>query len=358
MKIRLGLLDKDVEFSRKLTMFFAMHKENSDNTVEVHGFSNQELYEEFCESHRRVDVLLADPEIVSEDFSVPKHTVLAYLSHSQDVETIRDVRAVCKYQKASLLRKEIMNLFSELDTSESFRHGNVAGNLLVFLGAAGGVGTTTAAIACAKQLCASGRRVFFLNLEQNGVISPSLSGEGAQTLSEALYAVRSKSSNLSLKLESLLRRDTSDVRYLAPFREVLDAYELTKKDIDSLLEAIFAVGNYDHIVVDIGTSLDEDRRDLLQSSFLNLLVTDGSMIANEKAARIIRSLELYENQQDECILAKTALIYNRCLPEAKDVNSEIPIQSLGKVLERKDGEIDKTEYLVSTGIFRQLMRMG
>ena len=167
MKIRVGFFDKDVRYINKLVNYINLHYADS---IETHSYSNIDSMREQIDK-RKLDILLIDPDCVDKSFSVPDYMGMAYLSTSADIESIWGKRTVCKYQKVELIYKEILNLYSELDLGISVKAWRGGCPIQMFIGASGGVGTTTVAAACAKNMAQSGRKVLYLNLEGNGVIS-------------------------------------------------------------------------------------------------------------------------------------------------------------------------------------------
>jgi len=106
MKIRLGIIDDDSRYTTRLIGYFNAHYSDK---LEIFAFSLPELLSNYLKE-ARLDVLLADPDLVPEGFTVPKTMQLAYFSNTADIETIRGVRTLCKYQKTELIYKEILNL--------------------------------------------------------------------------------------------------------------------------------------------------------------------------------------------------------------------------------------------------------
>lgn len=306
MKIRVGLLEKDFRYVSSLMGYFNTHYSQS---LELFAFSNLETLEIYL-SAKKLDVLLADSEILPADFEVPKFTVLSYLADTPDVDTIRNVRAVCKYQKAELIYREILSLYAEMDQQSVYKITEDACPVYLFLGASGGVGTTTMAVACAQSFAAAGKKVLYLNAEENGVVAPFLSGEGAMTLSDVLYTVKSNSANLALKMESMIRRDKSGVSFFEPFAVTLDAHEITKDDLAELLNTMVRFGAFDCIVVDTDSVITDKRNYLIKLADFIFVVGSGSSLSNAKLERLIQEFALMEERDESRILARVQVLYN------------------------------------------------
>ena len=189
--------------------------------------------------------------------------------------------------------------------------GDTDSRILLFRAASGGVGTSTVAVACAVSIANTGRSVLYLNLEENGMVSHLLHGEGTATLSDVLYVVKSRHSNIALKLDSMIRKDLSGVSYFEPFGVMLDGCNLKKDDIKALLDAVRISGNYDYIVVDANPHVSDSLDYLMNVAETVFLVSDGSEVSGGKLERLIQALALVDEREDGTILRRISLIYNR-----------------------------------------------
>lgn len=306
MKIRVGILEKDFRYVNSLMGYLNTYYSQS---LELFAFSNFETLEAYL-STKKLDVLLADPELLPDSFEVPKFMVLSYLADSPDIDTIRDVRAVCKYQKAELIYREVLGLYAEMDQQSVYKIAEDSCPIYLFLGASGGVGTTTMAVACAQSLAAAGKKILYLNAEENGVVAPILSGEGSMTLSDVLYIVKSNSANLALKMESMIRRDKSGVSFFEPFAVTLDAHEITKADLTELLNTMVQFGEFDSVVIDTDSMITDKRNYLIKLADTIFVVGSGSALSNGKMERLIREFSLMEERDESRILARIQVLYN------------------------------------------------
>lgn len=348
MKIRLGILDKDEQYAARLTAYF---KSYNAEQVDVFRFSSQDSLNEFFKKNK-VDVLLADDDLVGQDFKLPKNIGFAYLSDSKDIDKIRGTRTVCRYQRADLILKEVVNIYSELDSQTVFRSNRNDFEMIVFRGASGGVGTTTCAAACAKSLALAGNKVLFLELQENGVIAPLLSGEGNGTLSDALYAIKSKSPNLPMKLESIVRQDPSNVDFFEPFSITIDATEMTKDNMTSLFDAVAAMGKYRFVIADIDSVTNECTGYLMNKAVQIFLVSDGTEISNKKLDRAVKAMAVSDDKSDNRMLPHTKIIYNKFGSGAKAAGNSAGLDVLCKIARYAGGtEQAVLSEIVKTGVF-------
>ena len=306
MKIRVRFFDEDIRYINKLVNYFNIHYADS---LEIHSFSNIDSMHEQIKKHR-LDVLLVNPNCVEETFNVPEFIGMAYLSTSADIETIRGKKTICKFQKAELIYKEILNLFSELDIGISVKAWQGDCTIHLFIGASGGVGTTTIAAACAKNLAMNGKKVLYLNLEGNGAIDQIFSGEINQGLSDALYAIKSNHSNLILKLTSMVDKDSSGVNFLHPFAVTLDEAEMKAEELEQLIDSLISTGKFESIIIDMDSAVSE-KRNLVGNLASNIfVVASGLPFSNQKLEKRLQEFYLIDERDDSRQFPHLQVVYN------------------------------------------------
>lgn len=306
MKIRVGLYDEDKRYVGKLVNYFNLHYSDS---IETHSFSNIDSMFDQIKKHS-LDILLINPSCVEESFNVPEYIGMAYLSTSADIDTIWGKRTICKYQKAELIYKEILNLFSELDTGISVKTWSGECSIHLFIGASGGVGTTTVAAACAKNLSMNGKKVLYLNLESNGIIDLIFSGKISQGLSDALYSVKSNHSNLILKLASMIDKDPSGVSFINPFAVTLDEAEMNSEELEQLLDSLISTGDFESIIIDMDHTLSEKRNVIAKKAANIFVVGSGLPISNRKLSKRLQEFYLLDEHDGTRQFPHVQVIYN------------------------------------------------
>ncbi|MDR1157184.1 MAG: chromosome partitioning protein ParA [Oscillospiraceae bacterium] len=308
MKIKIAVLEADKHY---LDRIMAAFTSRFSEKLELYSFSDPVSAVETVRE-ARIDVLLAGDDIDVDPSGLPARCGFAYLVDSVEVETYNGRRTICKFQKADAIYKEILSIYSET-ASHTFGARSAAGaaaKVLTFLSAAGGVGSSTLAVACAMALARRGHPVLYLNLEQFGDVSLYFSGQGQFDFGDVIYAIKSRRSNLALKLESLVKQDDSGVHFYDRCKTPLDMTEMKRDDLALLLEELSS-GEYTHIVVDADFSLHPFSLALLELSSSLVFVSDGSEAANTKFTRAYRALQALEQQSDRALCNRIALMYNK-----------------------------------------------
>lgn len=308
MKIKVALLESDKTYLSRIINAFQL---NYSDKLELYSFTSEEAAMKAL-TELRIDVFLAGDTFAIETDRLPVRCGFAYLVDSPGIESIAGNAVICKFQKAELIYKQILSIFSEKSeavTGTQQAYGNA--NIVAFTAAAGGVGCSSAAAAYALTQARAGRKTFYFDLEPMGNPELFFHGEGQESLSDVLYAVKSKKKNLYLKLESAVRKDSSNVAYLAATQTPLDMIELRNEEVNTITRELLSACGYECIVMDLGFQMNDFCLGILDMATRVVAVTDGIASANGKTERMLAALSVFDAQKRTDILHKTGILYNR-----------------------------------------------
>ncbi len=307
MKIRLVILEDDKSYLNRITAVF---NTKYMDKLEIYSFTSEEgIYRTLAAS--RIDVFLAGDAFEIDTQKVPPRCGFAYLVHSSDIESLRGEPALCKFQKAELIYKQILNIFAEKTVAITGSGLEGRGRVILFTGAAGGVGCTSAAMGCSMYFAGRGKKAVYLNLEILGNADGFFRGEGQGNFSDIIYAVKSRKANLSLKLESLVKQDTSGAFFFSAPNTALDMLELKPEEISRIIAELKSSCGYDYVILDISMQFGKELLNLFQNCSNVVFVSDGSVTANDKTARMLRSMDILEEQGEGRRMYDTGILYNR-----------------------------------------------
>ncbi|MCL1891635.1 MAG: AAA family ATPase [Coriobacteriia bacterium] len=326
MKIRLAILDKDKTFLSRLAQTCAS---KYPEKLEIYTFTEQKMALDTLEKNV-IDVFLSSDEFDIEPSALPSRCGFAYLVESSAIDTIRDQKVVSKYQRIELLYRNVLEIYSEnIPSSVRLKlAGETKGSVIQFFSASGGVGCSTMAAACATYFSRAGSKVLFFSLEEFMSTDAFFAGEGSATFSDIVFALKSKRGNAMLKIESSIKRDQSGVFFISGSVTPLELRELTVDDVKSLLSTILMSGDYDHIIIDVGSLLSDISFEAIKQADLMVLVSDGSEISNMKTTQAIGALEILERQGDVSYLNRFALAYNKFSNKTGRTLDAVGIRSL------------------------------
>ena len=307
MKIKLAILEKDKGYLARLVSAFGT--KYADN-LEIYSFTDPEVALSTVDS-TKIDVLLASDAFDFEPAKLPTRCAFAYLVDSTGIEMLNNQRAVCKFQKADLIYKQIVAAYAEKAENFIINPGKDKGMVIAFSSPAGGVGTSTVAASCALHFAKAGKKVLYLNLETFGAADLFFQGQGTFGMSDLIFALKSKKSNLQLKLESCVRQDERGVYFFSQPNIALDRMELQEDEILRLIKEIKLGGEYDYIILDMDFSLQRSTLELYRQAHSVVMVNDGSPTGNLKTARAYQALATIESNAEAPITARLGIIYNR-----------------------------------------------
>lgn len=328
MKIKVAILDSNTNYLNRFTLAFT---NKFSDKIEIHSFTNQDAAMSSLISDR-IDVLLASDDFEINISAIPKRSGFAYLVDSSGIEMYKEQKAISRFQKAEVIYKEILGVYSEVVSNIGGKAlTDEKADIISFFSTSGGVGSSSVAVAYAKKLAMMGEKTLYLNLEQLGNSDVFFSGEGVSNFSEVIYSLKSKKSNLALKLESFLKEDPSGVNFFSATRTALDMLEIKGEDIDSLFNGIDVIGGYQYVIVDADFSMSKGTFKLFGLSQSIIFVSDGSEIANDKFARAQQAFQLYEQQHDVSFLNKASLLYNKFSNKTSKAISNVEIREIGGI---------------------------
>ena len=326
MKIKLAILEKDQNYLSRIVSVFSTKYADK---FEVYSFTDQDVALSTLEN-AKIDVLVASDTFEIDVKNLPKRCGFAYFVDSIDVETVNDQRAISKFQKVDLIYKQILSIFSENAGNVSgLKLGDDSAKIIAFQSVSGGCGSSTMAAACALHYAAQGKKVLYLNLEKFGSSDSFFTAEGQFDMSDIIFAIKSKKTNLSLKLESCVKQDPKGVYFYSQSKIALDMLELTSDDILTLINEIKLMGSYNIVILDLDFSLDKESLKILRLTHSIVWVGDGSDISNGKIFRAFNALSTMEQNADAPLTNRLHLIYNKFSSKTGKTIDEIGIKSVG-----------------------------
>lgn len=326
MKIKLAILDSNANYlTRMVTSFGTKYADK----IELYSFSDKDLALSTLHS-ARIDVFIASDSYEIQIDEIPTRCAFAYFVESADIESVNNEKAICKFQKAELIYKQILSLYAEkAENLSGIRIDDDSCKVYGFVSVGGGSGSSSMAAACALRFARQGKRTLYLNFEKYGTADSYFGSEGQFTISDVIFALKSKKSNLSLKLESNVRQDPRGVYYYAGAPVLLDILELKSDDIIRLISELRLTGGYDYIVLDTDFGLDEETMKLLHSVTVLTLVSNGSETDITKLSRALTALDIIEQGDDTRLTDKMRIAYNMFSNKTSKTLGGIEIKEIG-----------------------------
>ncbi len=308
IRIKLAILENDTNYINRIVSVF---NSRFTDKLEVFTFTDKDAALESL-AENRINVFLSTEQIKIDTKELPDRCAFAYLSESNSIDSIYGEFALGKYQKAEIIYKSILNLFSD-KSSEVIGYkvnDTDAAKIIAFASCSGGVGSSTVAASCALSFALRGHKTLYINLEQLGNANMFFNGEGSSDFGDVIYAIKSKKTNLSLKIESTMKTDVRGVYFFDSCKMALDNMEISKDDVERLMREL-RTSSFEFVIIDCDFSLGGLPKDIFENVTSVILVSDGSKISNDKLQRSLASMEVLDKQKAIKYMPKVAIMYNK-----------------------------------------------
>ena len=326
MRIKLAILENDSNYLKRIATVFGTKYADK---LEVYSFTDLEAALGILDS-ARIDVFISSDMFHIDVTAIPKRCGFAYFVDAVDIDTINGQRAIGKFQKADLIYKQILSIFSENAANVSgLKMDDDSTKVIAFTSPAGGVGTSTMAAACAIHNAAKGFRTLYLNLEPFGSSDDFFAGEGQFNMSDVIYSIKTKRANLAMKLESCVKRDQRGVSFFSQSKLALDMLELTVDEKLRLISELKLTGFYDQIILDVEFGLTDSLLNVLHQANILVFVGDGSLISNTKLFRAFTALSMKEQSEESPLMDRAVLVYNKFSSKTSKALNNVDLKTIG-----------------------------
>lgn len=317
MRIQLVLLDSDQEYLRRVTAHLT---ETFPGRIDVHAYTDIESALQGAAAVR-AHAFIADPSFDVAQSSLPGRCVLGRLTDSPSVASIDGVPAVARYTRTSEFFRQVVELVSSVSGSVEIRK-HVSGRaprLVVTTAAAGGVGTSTVAVALARTFAMQpdATNVLYVDLDPTADPGATLltAGAAGPTLSDVIYAVKRRRGDIDAQLISLMRTDAYGLHHFAATRDPADVLDLTADDRSTLLERLTSHASLDVVVLDMPLAAALAQWSVLENAHRVILVSDGRASTQARTTRAQRMLERLDTTHESNVAARTSLVQNRSVED-------------------------------------------
>lgn len=251
--IKLLILDEDDEYSSNLCKYLT---HNYSEKLLVNYCSNAFNIEEWIKKIDPDILLVCEKFYNYVDGYFQKIKIL--FSSGKIKSDLKDITQIYKYKDVNKIAGDIINSYINAGNTISATKEKTTKTVAVY-SASGNAGKTSVALGVSSLCSLSGLTVFYLNLEQFQTTGFFLSNNNDYSLSDIIYYAKEKDKNLVSKILTMgCKHPASNINY---FREPNNAFEINDlfpEDIELILDGIKECGQYDLIVIDMDSRLDEN----------------------------------------------------------------------------------------------------
>lgn len=323
MKIKVIIIDKDINYIKRIVNALT---QKYAGAVEFSSFSNSE--DAIVQlMHIKPNIVLVSEHIEFDFKALPENCYAAYLCDSNSVRMFKNEKAIGKYRKIDDFYSSLVEMYTHTvdDYLVDEPKNDNASKLISFFSPAGGVGVSTISIAYALKLAKKGFNVLYISLEKFSSYDFFFDVDDEFTFSDVIKAVKGNKANLSLKIESIIKKSSNGVYYIPACKTALDMFNIKYDELTLLIKTIMNMENYDYVVLDCDFQMSDEDKFILNNSKSAFIISDGSYEANIKIERFIKACRLLEDSHKYCTVSDIKIIYNKCSgnTSSKIENNEI-----------------------------------
>lgn len=218
-----------------------------------------------------------------------------------------------KFQRGDEIYKEILDAYSAGGNVKRLRAGGKDREDLavyVFTSADGGCGTSTVARAFAQKHAAY-EKVMYLDFGLFTTIQVLDGSANVHGMDEIIFALKSRRNILPLKLMSAVACTEERFYTFGSCSNGLDLLELNAEDVRTLISGLCALGEYQKVVVDIGTAVSYKEIEWMKSADVIVYVMEESDIGRQKYEKFRNLLENAERKEQMRFAKKIRLFRNK-----------------------------------------------
>ncbi len=356
MSIRIAILDDDKAYADSLMAFCS---ERYSGEITPGSFSSVATLAGYM-AKSKVNLILASPAMLPDPGVFTDGTPVAYLVKEKGAAMYGSYPAIFRYQRGSLIINRIKGIVAESGDNGIVLGADGGGKVLTFFGVHGGAGCTTAALGCAGQIAAAGKKVIYLNLQSNATVAHCLHGEGDGNLARVLYDVKSylsssdKKANLTVQLESRLKYESRlRFQYFDALQMPLEMTGVKPEEVELILTTLSK--SCDYVIVDTDGVMGDLLLAELKLSTQIILVCDGHPGSNIRLEQMESAIRVLDEDGRVRVMERVRVLYSRFGSRSR-YSDRVSFQVLGSISNYSGADMQSIVQDISGGTqFRGLM---
>jgi MinD-like ATPase involved in chromosome partitioning or flagellar assembly len=295
-EIRLVLIDSDYEYIRTLEEEL-IRRFASRARIQI--ITDPAYVETFFHTTRTVDVLLADRNFCGP--YLDEHTVRHILLLAPEIEIGQEypekVKVLMKYLPVEEIMQAVEEAVAEEEAvprEELLPEEKPETRVISVYSPMGGCGKSLVAMALGRKLKKLDQSVLLIGCDTMQSFSAFMEEEeyADEALAEQLKAPGEETYwNI---LQNIGRKEIS---CLLPFEKTLPALGIGAAEMKNLISILKEKKDFSCLILDLGSSLDEQTLALMEESDAYVLITEPNTVSNRKMRRLQKNMELLPSKK-------------------------------------------------------------
>lgn len=285
------LADPDVEYLAPLqSKLFS----EAGNSINVEVITSEEYFQEYFAAPRRVDLLLTDEKLYTEELLKQDIGAILVLSETErDSEDFRDtrVRYLYKYTSTKKIFDEIIywgkNELKEIKKSKETQ-------VVLIYSPSGGCGKTTIALGLSQFLQEKYKKVLYVDAESIQSFQVYLNIDDTLSAREVQMLRQENIDNYKAISACICEKGFS---YLPPLMGVMTSWEIGYPAYIRFIENAKKSGDYDYIIVDTDSCFSESKAEMVRMADKAILIVNNTLIDSFKMEMFLKSVSAKNNDK-------------------------------------------------------------
>lgn len=313
--LQLTIAARETDYIRRVADY--MRESPYGRDWRMTGISSAAALKQYLIGGHPVDMLLIQPWLLQEADShgtgIPKALLVRRPGEAQGLANAEGLMEVLQYQSLPRLFRQLSEVRGGWGGS-IMRLGRGQSNRTAIIGvysASGGIGVTATSLHLAHLASLRERNVFYLNLEPYDGAGALLGDQRTEGLSRLLYAFNSKPEEADALMKRLRKHHpVLKADYLPGDCPPEERIALGSFEVGNLLDTIGNSGDYDTVVVDLGSMMTEAHGEVLRRCDAMLWLTGSDASARFKSEAAMGYAK--RTWQQDAVLWERKLRYVEC----------------------------------------------
>lgn len=271
-KPRIVIADNDKNYIVPLQLKFV---EDFFDKTDLEIISDSKYFEEFFSIPQNIDILIVSEELFNS--SLQKHNIenifVMTEQYEEDETAELNVYRIFKYTSIKEIFNEIIGKSAEVLRIETDDYKEP--QIVLVYSASGGVGKTTVALGVCACLAKNYKRVLYIDAERLQVFQNKLNNSSPVAEADVYSEMMLPSEDIYGAIKHVIRKE--GFSYIPPFKGVIMSLGISFSVYSRLAESAKRSYDYDYIVIDTDSVLDDDKAELLSIADKVIVVTNQTV---------------------------------------------------------------------------------
>lgn len=280
----LVIIDTDYEYVKSIEEDLIRRYADS---VDVQILTDQTYIDQYFSERREIDILIADQNNYGSYLSnhAIRQTFLMIPEITIDMEIPVNVRPMVKYLPEEELFRAISDTFARFDSEGNLDPGRErrTTRVIAVFSPIGGCGKSLVSIGLARKLTKLDKKVLLVGCDD---VQSFAAYYDVKDFAENRLATKLREPDEDTYWIVMQNIASNEFHYLKPFSRVPHALGVGRRQWGPFITLMREKKDYDFLVLDIGSRVDEASRELMDRADVIVLVTEPNVMATRKMLRI------------------------------------------------------------------------